>query len=517
MACMAARICISVSCLSFALLGSCTTVNQSGACVPGASVACACPAGQQSAQTCNSAGTFDVCQCSISAAIDAAPDVPKASLDQAPDQSGPEVAPDAWGVGQVTLEPPSQDARTVADLATTSGPDASPGGPCVVNGVTYQPGQSFTLNCLRWTCAGGGNITGGTGAPCSEAGAAGGAGGTGGIGLSGTGGAGGAGGSSTGPDAGTSGEAGTCGITPITPNRASADVLIVLDRSGSMAYSIADDCSCDASLGTLSCPSTLDCTDRWTTLMSAVNTTLASTSGSINWGLKLFASPGGSNNCSVSAGVEVPIGANSAATIQQQIASVSPGGYTPTAKAIIGATTYLNTVADSNNKVILLATDGEPNCMGTSENTNDDAAGATTAIMAAYQSGYKVYVVGLGPQETLGNLQTFALAGGTTTYYPATSPQGLSDALATIAGVVSTTCTFQTPTPPSDQSEVFVYVDGKLIPDSTQDPVNGWTFGATPSTYVLTGSYCADMLAGVTSALEIIFGCPGYVPPVVIH
>jgi len=53
--------------------------------------------------------------------------------------------------------------------------------------------------------------------------------------------------------------------------------------------------------------------------------------------VKLFSSPGGSNNCSVSNGVEVPIGANSAATIQQQIASLNPGGYTPTAKAINNA------------------------------------------------------------------------------------------------------------------------------------------------------------------------------------
>ncbi|MGA7744363.1 MAG: hypothetical protein WBP56_26145, partial [Polyangia bacterium] len=38
-----------------------TTSIAPATCVPGASVACACPTGQQGAQTCTSAGTFAVC------------------------------------------------------------------------------------------------------------------------------------------------------------------------------------------------------------------------------------------------------------------------------------------------------------------------------------------------------------------------------------------------------------------------------------------------------------------------
>ena len=54
-----ARLCIVLSCLSLAALGSgCSSGSQFAKCVPDASVACACPTGQQGAQACNSAGTF---------------------------------------------------------------------------------------------------------------------------------------------------------------------------------------------------------------------------------------------------------------------------------------------------------------------------------------------------------------------------------------------------------------------------------------------------------------------------
>jgi hypothetical protein len=62
---MVARLCIVLSCLPLALLGGCSSGSQAAKCVPGASAACACPAGQQGAQTCTAAGTFQACQCSV--------------------------------------------------------------------------------------------------------------------------------------------------------------------------------------------------------------------------------------------------------------------------------------------------------------------------------------------------------------------------------------------------------------------------------------------------------------------
>ena len=98
---MVARLCVVLSCLSLLVLGGCSSGSQAPKCVPGASVACACPMGQQGAQTCNSAGTFGVCSCSVSNPVDAAPDLATAAPDLATaSQPGPEAQPDATVVAQ---------------------------------------------------------------------------------------------------------------------------------------------------------------------------------------------------------------------------------------------------------------------------------------------------------------------------------------------------------------------------------------------------------------------------------
>jgi cysteine-rich repeat protein len=67
---MRTRLGILASFLSVAFLGGCGGGSDGPKCISGASVACACPSGQQGAQTCNSAGTFGVCVCA-SPALDA--------------------------------------------------------------------------------------------------------------------------------------------------------------------------------------------------------------------------------------------------------------------------------------------------------------------------------------------------------------------------------------------------------------------------------------------------------------
>ena len=314
------------------------------------------------------------------------------------------------------------------------------------------------------------------------------------IGTAGAGGSGSAGPAPTG-DA-------NCGTYTGGTTREPADVLLVLDRSGSMDWSTAaDNQNCSGS--------STSCTTRWTALTAAVNATLSSTAGSINWGLKLFSSLNG-GNCAVNNGVEVAIGASSASSIQAQISKATPGGYTPTATAITAAKTYLDTVTDQNNKVILLATDGEPNCQGGKENTTDDMQGALDAITAAYTAGYKVYVIGIGPQQALANLDKFAAAGGTTNYYPASSPQALTDAFAAIS-VAVTTCTFTLLKAPPDQNNIAVYLDNHLV---AQDPANGWSLGANAQTIVLNGSSCDQITSGAASQVQVLFGCSS--PPQIL-
>jgi hypothetical protein len=236
---------------------------------------------------------------------------------------------------------------------------------------------------------------------------------------------------------------------------------------------------------------------------------LADTAGSIRWGLKLYTSTG--TACGVNDGVEVPVSAISVPTINTQIAAVSPAGNTPTAQAIAAATAYLQTVSDQNSKYILLATDGEPNCAPGQSSGVANLLGTIDAISTAKTAGFLVYVVGIGP--SVGNLDSFAAAGGTVSYFPASSPQALTDAFAAISQAVST-CTFALAQPPPDSNNMAVYLDGNRIVKN--DP-NGWTFGTNSQTVVLTGTSCDAITAGAATRVQVLFGCPGSPPPPTLY
>jgi hypothetical protein len=206
------------------------------------------------------------------------------------------------------------------------------------------------------------------------------------------------------------------------------DLLLVLDRSGSMSDDIASDATCGSRAG---------CQARWPTISASLNQVLAASPTSVQWGLKFFTSPGGST-CTVNTGVEVGVGPNTAAQIQAAITGTSPGNQTPTMAAIKAAVAYFSTVNDGLPHYILLATDGQPNCdPGTSSDVTDASVMDTAGVIGtAFQTdGIKTYVIGIGPSA--GNLTSFAQAGGTGNYFPATSPAQLTAALNTIVGEVA--------------------------------------------------------------------------------
>jgi hypothetical protein len=244
---------------------------------------------------------------------------------------------------------------------------------------------------------------------------------------------------------------------------------------------------------------------------SAVSATISATP-SLNWGLELFSGPN-SPSCSVALDPQVPIGAVAGPQIQSLLATMDLQLWTPTALAVNVAGMYLRTVNDGNSKAILLATDGQPNCKGGRTDAAEDMEATTAAVAAAAAMGFPVYVVGIGPTGALANLDVLAQVGGTGHYYPADSPQALSESLAAIAKLIETNCEYHAPTLPPDIEKVYVYVDKALVQKSD---TNGWMFGPSSSDIVLAGSYCTDLKAGITSQVQIIFGCEDYSPPAVI-
>jgi hypothetical protein len=289
----------------------------------------------------------------------------------------------------------------------------------------------------------------------------------------------------------------TIDTTPVQP-----DILILLDRSESMNWALGSDTDCSSG--------SASCTARSTAVISGLNTVVTA-NPKINWGLALFPAPNAST-CTVSGTPQVGISANSASAIKTQLAAFSTSSSTPTTAIIDAATAYLKKLNDGRSKAILLATDGLPTCGGGSSWGTDDLAGAISAASAAKKAGFPVYVVGMGPDVS--NLNSLAQAGGTGSYYPATSTTVLDTALKSIAKAASLTCTFKANTIPADKDLATIYIDNKLV---AKDDSNGWMFDPTDSTYstiVLTGTYCQTMLAGTTSQVQIVFGCPESSPDV---
>jgi hypothetical protein len=300
------------------------------------------------------------------------------------------------------------------------------------------------------------------------------------------------------PDSADAAEVACGGTTLIDTRTVQADILILLDRSDSMNWSLTLDSVC--------APSDATCTTRADAMVPALKSVMADNPG-VNWGLELFPYPD-QPLCRVASYPQVEISADAAWAIEARLDSFTTGPSTPTGAAIVAATAYLETLDDARSKAILLATDGLPTC-GSTDYMSIEAmlAEAVTAAGRARESGFPVYVIGIGIQKD--NLDNLAKAGGTGSYYPATSTSELNQALESIARVVTKSCTFKGSVAPPDKDLVQVYADGRLI---ARDDGDGWTYDpADPSgsTITLTGASCQAMLDETVAQVRIVAGCPG--------
>ena len=282
------------------------------------------------------------------------------------------------------------------------------------------------------------------------------------------------------------------------------DILIVLDRSGSMKDKI-DGTTCNGGCGAES---------KWTQMTDALNLFTPTVEGSVNWGLKLF---GSASSCDVNTTAEVAPKTLNAAAIKAQIGKTTPGSSTPTTAAVTKAAAYLAGVNDGNPKIILLATDGMPTC-GTAlcapntvtgnQNQCDDA-NAIAAVKSVHDSmGIATYVIGIGTANggSDATLTAMAQAGGhpragTPAYYSVQSAAELTDAFAAIVGQVGS-CSFalSPAIDPQKQQITGVKADGALIPASDYTVVGN-------SSVQLTGQSCADYSSGKIKAVEVQVIC----------
>ena len=286
-------------------------------------------------------------------------------------------------------------------------------------------------------------------------------------------------------------------LQPIPP-----DVLLVLDKSGSM-NDRPDGTRCQGGCGASS---------KWAQVTTAIEHVVGTTA-SVNWGLKLFATP--SNGCAVDDGVEVPVGPSNAAVITSAIAHAQLGSRTPTRFAESIGAAYLATLTDQRPKYLLLATDGLPNCDPANPSTMaDDSAGAEQAVADALAAGFPTFVIGIGNTMAETTLNQLALQGGVpqtgtaTSFYQVSDTAGLVAAFGRILGSVS--CVFDLPVPTNSlesTQNIAVLANGVVLPRDANH-VNGWDYTTGTTQIQIFGPTCDALMAAKVGDVGVQFICP---------
>jgi hypothetical protein len=295
-----------------------------------------------------------------------------------------------------------------------------------------------------------------------------------------------------------------CGLQHYALQRRPAEMLLILDRSGSMRET-------PDPFAPFGSPT------KWDETVPAVRETIMKTANMVQWGLKVF--PGQSFvACNVPDGVEVPPAIDNYAKIDAAVMMTTPTGTgTPTRYAVQKSVAYFQANASTNARYLVLATDGEPNCADGVTNALVDPDGSVMAVKDAAAAGYKTFVIGIATTMSSAHmtLNLLADAGGSprtgmgatdARYYPVASRQDLISALSQITGKVAD-CVFPLDKTPPTPDAVAVDIDGMRV---QRDPakMNGWEYGAANKTIEVYGAACEQIKKG-TSDVKIIFGCPG--------
>jgi len=282
----------------------------------------------------------------------------------------------------------------------------------------------------------------------------------------------------------------SCGGMAFALTRVPPNVMLVLDRSGSMSDSIGGGSA----------------TSKWSDLKTAIQSAVSSYDSQVRLGVSLFSSDG---NCG--AGNITLAAASNGTNVLNQVNASSPGGNTPTAATLakVAQSGMLNDPTRDN--VVVLATDGLPNC------GDVDVAGKITTLYNATPS-VKTYVIGVGG-DTASNpmlLNAWADAGHTartgaaTKYYQASSPTDLKSAFDTIVGSV-VSCKFTLGSAPPDAQQLFVWENGVQVP---ADPANGYSYDPAGPSVTLHGKSCDQLKANPNDKVQVIYGCPAPPPPI---
>ncbi len=311
-----------------------------------------------------------------------------------------------------------------------------------------------------------------------------------------------------GGNTGGSGQGGDCGSVDVSFEPQIPTVLLMIDQSGSMSADFNGQ-------------------PRWNVvydaLMDSTNGVVKSLETQVRFGLALYTFDSGTCPNLVEV---TPPSLNNHSAIDAVYSMQSPLSNTPTGDSISALTPALASFAEPGPKLIILATDGDPDrCEDPDAHDEESKNEVIAAVTDAYSQDIQTVIIAVGDQVSDNHQQDVANAGAglpPPTAYPCTNPmacaptyepatqQGLIDAFTDIING-QRTCVFSLDGEviPGKECDGEVLVNSQSVP--CNDP-NGWQLNGASEIEFL-GTTCDTIMTDVNVSISASFPCNSIVPP----
>lgn len=304
---------------------------------------------------------------------------------------------------------------------------------------------------------------------------------------------------------GAGGDTGVCASTDVNLDNQTPTVLLLVDQSGSM----------NASFGG---------SDRWqvlrTALMDEQSGIVSTLQTDVRFGLALYSGRDGAAPCPAITSVAPALNNYAAIDADYPRPTSAIIDDTPTGESISAAAKMLQAVTEPGPKVIVLATDGEPDSCATPDPQTPEAKElAIKAAQDAFAMGVFTFYISVGSEVSemhateMANVgQGYPRADRTKRFYLANDQKQLADAFKTIVNGVRT-CSFQLNgmVTQGGEQQGTVTLDGVVLELNGPD---GWRL-SSPTTIELQGKACETVKTGDKNTKHHIsasFTCGAIVP-----